>query len=418
MRHLFDQYEQPENRLTHALVMGLSQDNKLLKAFVLYFLGRKIPKRERLVIVEQTVPGKAEPTEEQAEKKGLPDAFIYSEKSGWALIIESKIEAALTIDQLERHLKTARKHNFTNARVLVLATENKLKNIPKKYKAASWPTIYTWLSKHRKKSQWARLITEYIEILEAKMAQKEQLKSGTLTKFSGVPFKNENPYTYIQAKRILELIMDELKKRKGIKNLGVDSNHPGRPAIKSGKDNSVWDFMKLRSSSINDAFTRHPHLTVVINAETVQVLVTMPNRVKNKIRISVFGKDIEPFASLIEKIAKNMKSVTRMEPTAMPYLQVLQRHYKSQSSTPIVDAILRYDIRTVLKKQESKQPKIQPQWIQTTYDVMTHKKSNIQFEFGVIFPYQDSKILSKPKAIDAFEKAFVAIKPFLEMAIK
>lgn len=212
--------------------------------------------------------------------------------------------------------------------------------------------------------------------------------------------------------------MDELKKRRGIKKLGVDPNHPGRPAIKSGKDNAVWDFMKLRSSSINDAFTRHPHLTVTINSETVQVLVTMPNAVKSAIRTSVFGMDIEPFASLIEKIAKNMKSVTRIEPTAMPYLQVLQRHYKSQSSSPIVDAVLRYDIRTVLKKQESKQPKIQTQWIQTTYDVMTHKKSNIQFEFGVIFPYQGSKILASPKAIDVFEKAFVAIEPFLKMAIK
>lgn len=28
MRHLFDQYSQPENRLTHALVSGLAKDQR------------------------------------------------------------------------------------------------------------------------------------------------------------------------------------------------------------------------------------------------------------------------------------------------------------------------------------------------------------------------------------------------------
>lgn len=34
MRNVFDQYDQPENRVTHALMSALHEDAKLLKAFL------------------------------------------------------------------------------------------------------------------------------------------------------------------------------------------------------------------------------------------------------------------------------------------------------------------------------------------------------------------------------------------------
>ena len=39
MRNVFDQYKQPENRLTHALVSSLSEDSNLLKNFVRWIAG-------------------------------------------------------------------------------------------------------------------------------------------------------------------------------------------------------------------------------------------------------------------------------------------------------------------------------------------------------------------------------------------
>jgi len=34
LRNLFDQYSQPENRFTHALLTALNEDRKLLNAFL------------------------------------------------------------------------------------------------------------------------------------------------------------------------------------------------------------------------------------------------------------------------------------------------------------------------------------------------------------------------------------------------
>jgi len=77
MRNIFDQYDQPENRLTHALVSCLSEDRKLLKLFLKWILKEKAPKINGIEIVEQQIP--LEPTigESKADQRGLPDAWIY-----------------------------------------------------------------------------------------------------------------------------------------------------------------------------------------------------------------------------------------------------------------------------------------------------------------------------------------------------
>jgi len=55
MRNLFDQYNQNENKLTHALVSSLYEDKVLLKAFVRWVTGEKIPSRNIEVIEQQLI---------------------------------------------------------------------------------------------------------------------------------------------------------------------------------------------------------------------------------------------------------------------------------------------------------------------------------------------------------------------------
>ena len=53
----FDQYNQPENRLTHALAVCLNEDRNLLRGF-LAWMSVKAPVHEtKLLIAEQSVPG-------------------------------------------------------------------------------------------------------------------------------------------------------------------------------------------------------------------------------------------------------------------------------------------------------------------------------------------------------------------------
>jgi hypothetical protein len=97
MRNLFDQYDQPENRLSHALAVCLHEDRSLLQGF-LAWIGVEPPiPATKLVIAEQTVPGDAPVAEPQAERQGLPDIIIH-DGAAWCVLIESKVQAPLTDD--------------------------------------------------------------------------------------------------------------------------------------------------------------------------------------------------------------------------------------------------------------------------------------------------------------------------------
>ena len=104
MRNLFDQYEQPENRLTHALMVALNEDRALLAGFIKWVTPHSSPVGS-LDVIEQSWPRETEPADleleecsENRNKKGLPDGCIH-DNEGWALLIESKIAAAVCITQ-------------------------------------------------------------------------------------------------------------------------------------------------------------------------------------------------------------------------------------------------------------------------------------------------------------------------------
>jgi len=58
-----------------------------------------------LLITEQRLPGDPPETEDGAERKGLPDIVIH-DGDAWCVLIESKIQARLSDDQLMRHERT------------------------------------------------------------------------------------------------------------------------------------------------------------------------------------------------------------------------------------------------------------------------------------------------------------------------
>lgn len=106
MRNIFDQYEQPENRLTHALVTTLEQERSLLVPFLRWLGIRDVPRPSTLMLTEQQVPGRLQEDAEDLDWKGLPDAAIFDEDS-WAVLFESKLQSRPNRNQVERHRRTA-----------------------------------------------------------------------------------------------------------------------------------------------------------------------------------------------------------------------------------------------------------------------------------------------------------------------
>ena len=117
MRNLFDQYSQPENRVTHALATALHEEPKLLRSFLRRVAGTSPPPRVPLVVLEQRLPGEPEPDGDE-ERAGLPDLWVHDRDEAWALLVECKVAAGLTADQVRRHRRTAERRGFERLELL------------------------------------------------------------------------------------------------------------------------------------------------------------------------------------------------------------------------------------------------------------------------------------------------------------
>ena len=233
MRNVFDQYSQPENQLTHALVVALDQDRSvLLKPFLKWLSVDEVPDIRCLQIVEQQQPGVMISGEEfDAEsQKGLPDASFFNE-NGWALLVESKVQATLKNDQLRRHRLTAQRCGFPDPQLLAIVVD---RNEAVRIHGASvveWREIYSWFRLQRKKSRWAEHFSDYLEIFESKYLAHNYNIRGTLTMFDGFHFDDDHPFHYREAKRLLRPLGEELRESDELDTLGVDLDAPGRGMI-------------------------------------------------------------------------------------------------------------------------------------------------------------------------------------------
>jgi hypothetical protein len=421
MRNIFDQYSQPENRLTHALASSLAAEPLLLRKFVRWVTGERIPNGRKLEVLEQRLPGEEEEAEDesQAARRGLPDAWIH-DRDRWALVIESKVESPLTRGQLERHRRVAEKRGFTNPFLLALVT-----GLPRRFdfddvKILTWTQLYSWLLQERQ-SEWANRLTNYMEVLERKLVAEEYLKEGTLTVFSGVPFGKDYPYNYHEAKRLLRLAMNDLRKRGDLmRKLGMDPVGTGRPAITGRRGTSVWDFLPVAKAKGAKNFTQFPHLTLAIQRERLVTMVTVPNGIRREFRRNLLAGGKKEFLELFGMIHENLHQFLASVEGATPWAEIVQRHYPSQRAEPITDARLEFDLRTAFRgsKRWRKAVKRQPQWIEAVYQALSARHSNMQFAVGAIFPYQRCPVVNTPKILEHVAGVWLACKPLIRRALR
>ena len=415
MRNLFDQYTQPENRLTHALVTALTEDGRLLKRFVHFVTGKSAPKGAALDIVEQSFPGEAPRSEEEAEKRGLPDACIY-QYDCWALVIESKVAAKLTYDQLRRHEKTAERRGFKRVAVLAIDTERPARPLPNLWLFRSWAEIYAWLVKESAKSEWARRVAEYFVAAEKRFVGEGYPVEGTLTTFSGIPFGIDEPYNYPEAKRLLKLAMDELRNNRHlVRQMGIVPHGGGRGSITGREGSAVWDFLQLQGLKKGEAFTKLPHLTLAVEVDRLLVMVTVPHGIRSEYRRRLVELGGDGFQALFSNLNTGLLQALRKSKGANPWVVVVQRRYSSQRAAAVLDARIEYNLQTAFPRKHSKTVvKTQPQWLQATYDALCNKRSNLQIAVGASFPYRSCAAIKSPRIVDDIARTWQACKPLID----
>jgi hypothetical protein len=367
-----------------------------------------------LHIVEQSRPGEEEPSDELvAERKGLPDAWIH-DGNKWALVIESKIESPLSIDQLYRHARTAEKRGFTNVHMFAFVTEFP-KRSPPNVTIRKWTQLYCWLLQ-QPRSEWGNRLTAYMEVLETRMVADEYLKEGTLTVFAGIPFGSDYPYNYPEAKRLLRLALNQLRERKDlVRELGMNPSGRGRSAITGLVGLRVWDFLPLSHAKTAKNFTNYPHLTVSIQPEQVIAIVTIPNGIQSKFRRNLISGGHEAFCLLFAKILGNLNEAIGKVNGAAPWIEILQRHYPNQRSEPKIDAELQFDLRTAFKvhNARTKAVKHQAQWLDAAYAALSQKQSNLQLGVGATFRYAQCVEVNSAKILDRIAGVWLACKPLI-----
>ncbi len=413
MRNIFDQYNQPENKLTHSLATSLYEDKKLLDSFLKTFCKNFFKITSNLKIEQQTVPGQITRETDEKQKKGLPDAIIYNEEE--CLIIESKVSSTLTQDQLNRHEKTLKRRGFDKIKgigiVVDLLPNVKLEN----WKQLTWNSVYSWAHKETKNSEWAKKLVDYFNVLENNMVEDEYLTEGSITEFTGIHFDDDNPYSYREGKRQLKLLVNKIRKNKILNDeLNVDLKAKGRSGIK--KEGNLWDYLTFNTGIKQKSFTDEPHLTIAMSDEFIEADFTIPYRIKGKTKKNFYSLSWVNFKNIVHEIALNFDKSFGISEGFQPHILLGQRRYPSQSSPAIHDARLEMDIRTAFKDISSKlkpTQKQQEEWLKVVFEINNNKKSNLQFQVGGRFYFNKQSLVNDKNADQILVKSFLACKPLI-----
>ena len=414
MRNVFDQYKQPENRLTHSLATVLHEDTALLKSFLATFGPKPHPPVRKLKVIEQSLPGRPEPDGPATLSQGLPDAVIFSDE-GWALIIESKISDALSRNQLERHRRTIEKCGFDRLFGLAVTVQEPGFNMAG-WHVISWKDVYAWAHKNENNSHWAGRLVDYFNVAEAKMTSEEYLKEGTITEFSGISFDS---YTYLEGKRVLRLLTQKIRENsKFIREMRLDPAS-GRNSITEQK--RLWDFISFLARKEGEmAFQRFPHCTVAIGPVDAEAMITFPNGMRSVLRKQLRGSSVKEFTGRLEHAGHALTASLNGLKAYRPKIRLMQRRYRSQRAEPLMDGSIEFDIRAAFGDPNphfGPPIKKQQQWAQATYDLLANQHSNIQFQIGVEFHYSKFNELADKEADRYFIDAFRALRPFAGVVV-
>lgn len=407
MRNLFDQYTQPENRLTHALAVCLDQDRGLLNGFIAW-AGAKSPRRAKdLLLIEQSLPGDPPESESEAERKGLPDIVVH-DNDRWCLLVESKVQASLTEDQLRRHAQTLRRRGFETIHRVALTKSGV--QAPKGTLAITWSGLYEWLGMAGQRGEWSERLRAYLRAAEVRLAQEEYLTEGTLTMFDGFPFSDSNPYTYGEAKRLLNLALDELRSDRTLLAMGIDPKAPGRIAITGRGGRAVWNFLSLSDRPKRGAFTGYPHLTLAVHADHLEVAITIPNGVIRPVRQRLIDLRADGIIDINAKILRRARKLIARGAWVEAF--AIQRHYLSQRSLPITDAMLTFRLETSQPRSKGR-VKHQSEWIELFAAMPRLKRSNVQFQYRVHLPW-GTKGLNTRESLQMIVDSWIAMQPLLD----
>ena len=134
MRNIFDQYEQSENRLTHALISTLQQRSKVASA-VSQVAENQLDSPG--ATDWQATASRRQHIGRRNRHKRTPGRILFDDEDS-ALFVQSKVQAPVSQEtDFERHLRSAAHNGYENAHVVVIAVNRRLDGLPEQAKAVN-----------------------------------------------------------------------------------------------------------------------------------------------------------------------------------------------------------------------------------------------------------------------------------------
>ncbi len=228
--------------------------------------------------------------------------------------------------------------------------------------------------------------------------------------FDGFPFSDDNPYTYGEAKRLFNLALEELRKDRTLRTLGMDPKAPGRTAITGRGGRAVWDFLPLKDRPKRGAFTGYPHLTLAVHADHLEASITIPNGVIRPVRQRLIDLGTDRLTVINAEILQRAEPLLARGAWVQAY--AIQRHFLGQRSPAITDAMLTFRLETS-QPRNSGRVKRQPEWVELFATLPRQKRSNIQFQYRVHLPW-GTKGLNTRDSLRLIVESWSAMKPLLD----
>ena len=421
--NVFDQYEHTENRLSHALGITLDRAKEFRTIFLKEFTGQSQPGSDAKVIL-QMAGGTAEIN---GEKCGIPDLAIIDEKNDQGVIMEVKVGAPLTWQQLASHERRAERNALEVLAALAITgrdkdrlsieTWNREKRFSQPWRHVSWQEIYELACRHAHLNPWVKELRDYMQIMATKLNENEMGADVKIVTFTGITQEMIDNYTPMTAKRVMRSLMDELRADKVfLKDIGIPVNQPprNRKAIKTSV--RVWDFLSPLAD--DDAFTKSHHFTVGLNPDRLDAFLTIPNACFGKFRAYAKSATIEEFADIVEKFvsALNRSGVTKAG--GRPFIVIVQRRFRVMKHYA-TDGLAEFDLRTWSGAAYDKsEPEIkrQPEWLEFCHKLVTERQANIQFQIGARFYFESCPALQGKKALDLIKDTFRASLPIAQIS--
>lgn len=417
--NIFDQYGGYENRLTHAILASLARSPRLLTEFLRWSGVHRHREDGPVGVLEQTVRRTDARGDAENRDPSLPDGWLECEGK-WVLLIESKLHGAPSHDQLARHVRTAKAHVSRETRVRVLA----LSSAPPRrgidgvtYKR--WVELYELLTRLERNGvdPWPTVLREYMEILERELVAEEKPGMATLTKFSGIPFTPEEPYTYREAKRLMGLMREDLHGRRGLqRELGIAPPEKGRPAIRGSKGYSVWDLIRFKWDGGGN-FGNVPHLDLFVGQADLGAFLWVPKHVGPRYRRHLRALGEEGFRDVLDAVRRRIAKAIRGEKHALPRLVVRQLS-GGRGGPAWRDADVEFDLHVPF---EHRIPRRNPQrkhcdiWLRAVTEALLKNPGLVELGVGVRFPYQRCRVVRSARLLDTVESVYLACAPLIDV---